>query len=118
MPSYFCDLSLDQNLEPAPEHAFAIERESLGVHHVGQTRGFHHFSVDAVAMCAGLEHDPGEDHRLAGFQLDALRERGELAWFHVVGHTLAKFNGAMLEPDFSRLLSHAGVGPQIFLWYR
>src|SRR4029077_15442733 len=110
--------ALDQSLEPAPEHALAVEREGLRVHHLRQAWVFHHFRVDTIAMCARFEHDPREDHRLAGFQLDALRERRVLAGLHIVGHALAEFNGAMLAPDFSRLLSHAGIGLQVFLRYR
>ena len=68
------DSPLNDGFESAPEHAFGIEGEVLGVAHVFETRVAHDFLFDAVAVCAGLVYDIGKYHRLAGPQLDALRK--------------------------------------------
>src|SRR5712691_186829 len=103
---------IDHDLEPAPEHALAVERHGLRVHHLRQALVLHDLGVDAVAMRARLVHNVGEHHRLAGFQLDALRERGVLARFDVVGQALDVFQRSVVPPDLARRLRHAPVGRQ------
>src|SRR5262245_19790873 len=68
-------------LEPAPEHAHRIERHGLRIHR-GQARVLHHQGVDAVALRARLEHDPGEHDRLVRLELHRLWERRHLPWLH------------------------------------
>src|SRR5207245_9038904 len=92
---------LDQDLESAPEHALAVERHRLRVHHLCQALVLHDLRHDAVAMRARLVNDVGEHHRLAGFELDALRERRALARLHLVGRALVVLERAVLAPDFS-----------------
>src|SRR2546427_2199037 len=106
---------LDQDLESAPEPALAVERHRLRVHHLRQALVLHDLGVDAVAMRARLVHDIGEYHRLAGFQLDALRERRVLARLHVVGQALDVFQRAVVAPDLARRPRHAPVGRQFSL---
>src|SRR4030095_4057485 len=101
--------ALDQNLESAPEHALAVERHGLGVHHVRQAWVLHDFRIDAIAFRARLVHDVGEHHRLSGLEFDALRERGMLARLDVVGDALDVFERTVVPPDLARLLRHAPV---------
>src|SRR5882762_5161026 len=65
---------VDHHLESAPEHALAVERHRLRVHHLRQALVLHDLGHDAVAMRARLVHDVREHHHLAGFELDALWE--------------------------------------------
>ena len=47
---------VDKDLEAAPEHAFAIERQRLWIH-VRHSRILHDFGIH-VAVVARLVHDP------------------------------------------------------------
>src|SRR4030095_8107925 len=107
--------ALDQDLESAPEHALAVERHCLGVHHLRQPRILHDFRIDAIAFRARLVDDVGEHDRLSGLELDALRERRVLARLDVVGDALDVFEGAVVAPDLTRLLRHAPIGCQVLL---
>src|SRR5882762_8995081 len=69
-------------------------------------------------MRARLVHDPREHHGFTGLELDAPRERGELANLYVVADPLFVFEGAILLPHFSCLLGHAPIGRQVFPRYR
>src|SRR5688572_28614465 len=64
-------LQFNQSLESAPEHALAVERQRLEVHHGGHARVLENLGVDAVAVRARPVDDVCEHHRLAGFELDA-----------------------------------------------
>ena len=44
--------NLHQRLESTPEHALAVERHLLGIHHRGETWVFHHGGIDAIALRA------------------------------------------------------------------
>src|SRR5438093_13264222 len=106
---------IDHDLEPAPEHALAIERHRLRVHHLRQALVLHDLGHDAVAMRARLVHDVREHHRLAGFELDALRKRRALARLDVVGRALVVLEGAVLAPDFSGKPRQIAIGRQLSL---
>src|SRR6266568_5837780 len=45
---------IDQDLEPAPEHALAVERHRLRVHHLRHALVLHDLGGDAVAVRARL----------------------------------------------------------------
>src|SRR5436190_20550878 len=109
---------VDHHLESSPEHALAVKRHRLRVHHLRQALVLHDLGHDAVAMCARLVHDVREHHHLAGFQLDALRERRALARLDVVGRALVVLEGAVLAPDFSRKPRKAAIRRQLPLRYR
>src|SRR5437899_5949934 len=109
---------IDHDLESAPEHALAVEWHRLRVHHLRQALVLHDLGHDAVAMRARLVHDVGEHHRLAGFQLDALRERRALARLHVIGRALVILERAVLAPDFSGKPRQAAIRRQLPLRYR
>src|SRR6267378_4835394 len=109
---------IDHDLEPTPEHALAVERHVLRVHHLRQALVLHDLGHDAVAMRARLVHDVREHHRLAGFELDALRERRALAWLDVVGRALVVLEGAVLAPDFSGQPRQTAIGGELSLRYR
>src|SRR5436309_9725440 len=102
-------LHLEQNLEAAEDHAFAVERHRLRIHHLREPRILHDLRVDAVAVGARLVCDPGEDHGLALLELDAARERRPLARLDVVGDAFAILERAALPPDLAGLLRHAAV---------
>src|SRR5213592_2913693 len=106
---------VDHHLESAPEHALAVERHVLRVHHLRQSLVLHDLGHDAVAMRARLVHDVREHHRLAGFELDALRKRRALARLHVVGGALVVLEGAVLAPDFSGKPRQIAIGRQFSL---
>src|SRR5262245_52072483 len=97
-------LRLDEQVEAAIDHALGVEGHVLRVHHPGKTRVLHRLCVDLVAVRARLKDDPGEDHRLARLELDALREARKLSRLHVLGDVLADLERAMFAPDFSGLL--------------
>src|SRR5712672_3202384 len=82
------DSGVDHHLESAPEHALAVERHVLRVHHLRQSLVLHDLGHDAIAMRARLVDDVREHDHLAGFELDALRERRALARLDVVGRAL------------------------------
>src|SRR5258705_4682629 len=106
---------VDHHLESAPEHALAVERHRLRVHHLRQALVLHDLGHDAVALRARLVHDVREHHRLAGFELDALRKRRALARLHVVGCALVVLEGAVLAPDFSGQPRQAAIRRQLSL---
>src|SRR5439155_16331728 len=106
---------VDHHLESAPEHALAVERHRLRVHHLRQALVLHDLGHDAVAMRARLVHDIREHHHLAGFELDALRERRALARLHVVGRALVVLERAVLAPDFSGKARQAAIRRQLSL---
>src|SRR5258706_8549389 len=64
----------------------------------------------AVAVLARFVYDPREPHYLASLELDAPRERGALAPFHVVCDALTVLERAVLPPDLAGLERHAAVG--------
>src|SRR2546426_1542098 len=104
---------LYDRLEPAVEHALAVERHVFWIAHSADARVFHHLGVDAVAMRARLVNDVSEHHRLAGLGLDSLRERRPEFHGQVVADTFAVFDRAVLAPNLARLLRHATVGVQV-----
>src|SRR6478672_1144953 len=110
--------SLDQHLEAAIDHALAVERHPLAVHHGAQPLVLHYFGVDAVAMSARLESYPREYHRLVRLELDATWKRRPFADFHVVGDAFAELERAVLTPDLAGLARHAPVVVQTLLRHR
>src|SRR3954452_1333191 len=62
-------ITLDQHLEPAEDHPFAVERQGLRIHYARHPRVLHDLGVDAVAMRPRLVHDVGPDHGLARLSL-------------------------------------------------
>src|SRR5712691_12492172 len=56
-PAHAPASGIDQDLEPAPEHALAVERHRLRVHHLRYALVLHDLGVDAVAMRSRLVHD-------------------------------------------------------------
>jgi hypothetical protein len=67
-------------------------------------------------MCAGLEHNIGEQYRLAGLGLDSARKRLSHFDVQVVAGTLAEFERAVVSPDFASLLGPTAVGLQLPFW--
>ena len=55
----------NRDLEPAPNHALAIEWQVFRIHHFGKPRVLHHLGIDLIAVLAGLVDDPGKPDRLA-----------------------------------------------------
>ena len=109
-------LQFEHGLEAAPKHALAVKRHGFGIHHLRQTRVFHHFGVDTVALRARLVHDVRENHSLPGLKLDALRKRCLFARLHVIRYALDVLESAVVAPDLARGVRHAPVGCQVFLW--
>ena len=103
-----------QAFEPAIDHPLAVERRRLPVHHRFEPRIRHHLGVDPVALGARLVGDPGEHHGLARLQLDAARERGELADLDVVGDPFAVIQRAVFAPDLAALLRKAAYRLRAF----
>jgi hypothetical protein len=118
IPAWERPLNVHQNLEPAIDHALHVEGHGGALHHLGEALVLHHLGVDAVAVGARLEHDPRQDDRLVGIELDAARERGELAHFHVVGNTFKELERAVLAPDLARLARHLAIGGETLLGHR
>src|SRR5713101_2590243 len=114
--SFFSEAHHD--LEAAVDHAFGVERQRFEVHHAGEARVLHHLGNHAVAVLAGLVHHPGKPDDFAGLELDASRERGALAPFHVVGDAFPVLERAVLAPDLARLERHAAVGFDFLFWDR
>src|SRR5260221_5671712 len=106
---------IDHDLEPTPEHALAVERHVLRLHHLREALVLHDLGHDAVALRARLVDDVREHYHLAGFELDALGERRALARLHVVGRALVVFEGAVLAPDFPRKPRQIAIGRQLSL---
>src|SRR6267154_31032 len=79
------NLGADEHLEAAPEHALAVERMVLGVHHAGETWIFHDLRHALVARGPRLVDHVGEHHGLVLLELYALRKRRDLTGLHVVG---------------------------------
>src|SRR3954451_821844 len=104
---------LDQNLEPAEDHPFAVERQGLRIHYACHPRVLHDLGVDAVAMRPRPVHDVGKDHGLATLELDAARERRPLSHFDIVGDAFAKSERAVIAPDLAELLRNAAVDLEI-----
>src|ERR1700704_434032 len=94
-------LRADQELESAEDHALAVEGHRLRIHHLCEPGILHDFRVDAIAMRARLVDDPGEDHGLAGLELDALRERRPLSHLDVLGDVFPELEGAVIAPDLA-----------------
>jgi hypothetical protein len=107
-------LGFDDSFESAVKHTLHIEGHRR-FHQLRQTRIFHDFRVDAVAMCAGLEHNIGEQYRLAGLGLDSARKRLSHFDVQIVAGTLAEFERAVVSPDFARLLRAAAIVLQVLL---
>jgi hypothetical protein len=100
----------DKDLKAAIDHALGVERHRLPVHHLGEPLVLHDLGVDAVAMGARLEGDPGEGHRLVGLELDAAREGRELSHLDVIGDAFAKLERAVLAPNLAGFPRHAPIG--------
>src|SRR5262245_34850186 len=109
----FC-LSFHQTLEAAIDHPLAVERR-LPLGHFRQPRVLHHLGVDLVALCTRLVGDPGEHDNLTRLQLDAARERSELADLDVVSDPFAIIQRAVFAPDLAALLRKADICIEIFL---
>src|SRR3989449_8025842 len=97
------------------EHALAVERHCLGIHHLREPLILHRLGVDAVAVLARLVADVGKHDGLAGLQFHAPRERSHLAALHIIGHALAVFERTVVAPDFSRELRDPAIGCELFL---
>src|SRR6266540_1619975 len=113
MTSYAAALRCSQayhHLEPAPEHALAVEGHFLGIHHRREALVLHHLAHHAVAMLAVLVDDPGKPDHLVLLQLDALREGRVLARLDVVRDALPVLERAVLAADLSHLPCDAHVG--------
>ncbi len=81
------------------------------------SRVLHHLGVEAVTMGTRLEDYPGEDYRLAWFQLrHAWKGRPHLH-VEIVADAFFVVEGAVLPPDFCCFLSHAAVDLQVLLRY-
>src|SRR3954447_4166143 len=105
--------SLDQHLESAQDHPFAVERQSLRIHDARHPRVLHDLGVDAVAMRPRLVQDVGKDHGLAALELDAARERRPFSHFDIVGDAFAKCERAVIAPDLAELPRNAAVHLEI-----
>ena len=66
---------IDQDFEPAVDHALVIKGHRFHIHRIGEARILHNFGVDAVAMHARLEQNIRKHHRLTWLELDLGRER-------------------------------------------
>src|SRR5262249_13606123 len=75
----------------------------------------HHFRIDPIAVRARLVHDPGENHGLAGLELDAAWERRPLSHFDVVGDIFPELESAVTAPNLAHRLRHATVGLEVLL---
>src|SRR5690606_4303068 len=73
-------------------------------------RILHHLVVDLVALSARGVHDPRKHHRLALFQVHALRKGSDLAGLDILGDTFAVFQRAMLAPDGAAFGRNLAVG--------
>src|SRR5687768_18585704 len=69
-------------------------------------------------MGARLEHDPGEDHGLAGLGPEPAREGRSPFDAQVLADALTVLEGAVLAPDLAGLLCHPAVGVHVLLRHR
>src|SRR5258706_1873689 len=109
---------VDDDLEAAEDHALAVERHRLRIHHVFQARIGHHLLHDPVAVRAVLVDDVREPHHLVLLQLHRLRERSPLSRLHVVGDALLVVERAMVAPDLPGRARHLHVRLALLLRYR
>src|SRR5262245_17830376 len=108
-------LSVEQKLETAEDHPLAVEGHRLRIHHLRKPRVLHHLRIDPIAVRARLVHDPGENHGLAGLELDAARERRPLSDLDIVGDIFPELESAVTAPNLAHRLGHATVGLEILL---
>ena len=104
-------------LESAVEHALHIERHRR-FHQLRQTRISHHLCVNAITVFTRLEHDVGEQYRLAGLGFDSARKRLSHFDVQIVAGALAEFECAVFSPDFASLLRPAAIVVQVLLQKR
>ncbi len=64
----------DRGLEAAPDHALAVERHRLRIHHLRQPRVAHDLLEHAIAMRARFVEDVGKHHDFVFLELHALRK--------------------------------------------
>src|SRR5438094_1914540 len=86
-----------------------------GFHQLRQTRISHHLCVNAITVHTRLEHDVGEQYRLAGLGFDSARKRHSHFDVQIVPGTLTEFERAVLSPDFASLLRPAAIVVQVLL---
>src|SRR5204862_4095420 len=103
-----------QALEAAIDHPLAVEWR-WPFRHLLEPRVRHHLGVDLVALGARLVGDPGEYDGFARLQLDAARERGELADLDVIGDPFAVIQRTVFAPDLAALLRKADIGIEFLL---
>ena len=89
-----------------------------GFHQLRQTRISHHLCVNAITVRTRLEHNVGEQYRLAGLGFDSARKRLSHFDVQIVAGTLAEFERAVLSPDFAGFLRPAAIVVHVLLWKR
>ncbi|CUS38712.1 conserved hypothetical protein [Candidatus Nitrospira nitrificans] len=109
-------LGLDEDFESTVGHTFIIKGHILWIAHLMDTRVFHHFGVDAVAVGTRREQDVREDHCLAGFGLGVFCKRYAHLRCEIVADALFVVEGAVLAPDLRRLLRETSIRFQVFPW--
>ena len=107
----------DDGFESAVEHALHIEGHR-GFHQLRQTRISHHLCVNAITVRTRLEHNVGEQYRLAGLGFDSARKRLSHFDVQIVAGTLSEFERAVLSPDFAGFLRPAAIVVHVLLWKR
>ena len=70
-------------------------------------------ALHAVSLRAGLEHDPGENHGFAAFELQLAREGDAPFHLEVVADAFPVLEGTVLLPDHGRQSGQTAVGLQI-----
>src|SRR5690606_18488092 len=109
-------LRVDDHLEAAVDHAFAVERH---LHGAGLRFEFlHHLRHGLVAHGPRRPQDPRETDGLVVATLDGHREGGHLAVRHVVAPALDELQGAVLPEQARRLLGVLAVDLAVGGGYR
>src|SRR5437667_99225 len=80
--------------------------------------GYHHLCVNSIKVRTRLEHNVGEQYRLAGFGFDSARKWLSHFDVQIVAGTLSEFDGAVLSPDFAGFLRPAAIVVHVLLWKR
>src|SRR5437867_13336307 len=87
-----------------------------GFHQLRQTRISHHLCVNAITVHTRLEHDVGEQYRLAGLGFDSARTRHSHFDVQIVPCTLTESERAVLSPAFATLLRPAAIVALVLRW--
>ena len=111
--------AIHQDLKSPVDHTLAVKGHVFRIHHLCQTRVFHHLGVDAISVRSRFEDDEREENCFARFDLHQEWERHAELHFKIVTNALLVVKRAVISPYLAGRFSHADVYSNIFLryWY-